>query len=219
MKKLLLAQIGLLLGMAVSARASNWPVSPVLPNYVTEAQITLGASNASPSKVFAFQNTASGQDVIIDRIEVINASTGVAVTSGLMQFWVYPSTSMTHSDTATSIVTHGYGAALAAVPAAVVASTAPLNVQYERDSGILTTAQQNNLTGTSLPIIRPLVINDDETATLNLFDVWAAEAPDYDLPIVLPKGSNRGLVFEKRQVGATDYTAGTFIIRILYTVR
>lgn len=218
MKKILLA-LAALLAPLTPAAASNWPVSPVLPNYVTEAQITLGASNASPSKVFAFQNTASGQDVIIDRIEIINASTGVVVTSGLMQFWVYPSTSMTHSDTATSIVTHGYAGANVTVPAAIVASTAPINVQYERDSGILTTAQQNALSGTSRPIIRPLVINDDETATLNLFDVWAAESPDYDLPIVLPKGSNRGLVFEKRQVGATDFTAGTFIVRILYTVR
>ncbi len=201
-----------LVGLLSPAVAS--PSTASLPSYTAVVRLTPGAS---PAKVLAFQNTSASQDILVDHIEITNSST-MTVTGGLEQFWVYGSTSLTHS-ALTSVATYGYNGVLVAQPAAVVMSTAPLNVQYEGDTGILTAAQQGALSGVATPIIRPLAVNNDETATTSLSDGWTAEALDWARPIILPRNTQRALVFEKRQLGSSDFTAGSVTIRIHYTVQ
>ena len=176
--------------------------SPVLAlaapaDYTHTVTFTPGSAGA---EVLGFQNVSDDQDVEIKRIEVSHAST-MTVTGGLMQYWVFASTAMTHSDAAG--YTHSYRAALASLPAAVNVSTAPTSVTFEEDC----------------PLFRPFVVNNDETATAQFSDVWAYDAEGANGPILLPKGSDRGIVFEQRRLGTADITAGTILVRILYTVR
>jgi hypothetical protein len=183
------------------------------PEYVATVRLTPGAS---PSAMLAFQNTSSDLDVVVQKIEITNAST-MSVTSGLMQFWVYGSTSMTHSQTLTAASAYTYNAALGAKPSYISLSSAPVLVIYEGDSSSRTAAQMNSLSGVVGPILRPLIVNADESAAANLYDSWSNENPDK--PLILPHASNRGLVFVKRQLGSSDYTDGQVIFRIVYTVR
>lgn len=213
MKRYLLALLALV-GPLVPAVAG--PGSTLaLKSYV--AVVRISSVPASPARVFALQNTSTDQDVLVNRVEVANSST-MTVTGGLMQFWVYGSTAMAHS-ALTTVQTYGYSGALVTAPTAVSASTAPINVQFDGDSGILTAAQQNGLSGTALPLIRPLIVNDNLAATGQTSDSWSTENPDFGSPIILPKNSQRGLVIEKRQFGASDFSAGAVTIRVHYTLR
>lgn len=212
MKKILLA-LAALLGPLTPAIAGTG--GPYLPGYVTVVRVS--SVPASPAKILAFQNTSATLDVLVNRIDATSCSTQT-VTSGLMQFWVYSSTVVTHS-VATTAQTYGYRAALATAPLGVTTSTAPLNVQYEGDSAVLTAAQQNALTGTSLPLVRPLAVNLDETATTSISDSWQHESPDFGDALLLPHAGNRALVIEKRQLAATDWSAGCVTFTIHYTLR
>lgn len=211
MKKILLA-LAALLGPSMLTAGTG---APYLPGYV--AVVRISSVPASPARILAFQNTSATQDVLVNRIDATSCST-MTVTSGLMQFWVYSSTQMTHS-VATTVQTYGYRGALATAPAGVTASTAPTNVLFEGDSSTLTVAQQGALSGTSLPIIRPLAVNLDETATTSISDSWQHESPDFGDALLLPHGGNRGLVIEKRQLAATDWSAGCVTFTIHYTLR
>lgn len=212
MKRYLLALLAFV-GPLTPAIAS--PGTASLPSYT--AVVRISSVPASPARILAFQNTSTNQDILVDRIEIANSST-MTVTSGVMAFWVYTSTSLTHS-ALTSVQTFGYNAALVAQPAAITMSTAPINVQFEGDTGILTAAQQNALSGTASPVIRPMAVNASNTATASLSDAWAAEQLDWTHPIILPMKTQRALVFEKRQLADSDWSAGAVTIRIHYTVR
>jgi hypothetical protein len=191
--------------MAVSAHADT-PTPRVAMVRVTPG--------AAPAKVLAFQNTSSTSDIVVRKIEIVNASTA-AVTSGLMQFWVYGSTSVDHSETTTQDA-YSYFAALDSQPSGLSISTKPASATYEGDSDILTAAAANNLSG-SRPLLAPLIVNLDESAAANFSASWSQEQDG--LFLILPAGANRALVFEKRQLGSADYTDGQVIIRIFYTLR
>lgn len=212
MNRLLLALAGILLPI-VPALAEP-AVAP--PAYVAVARITPGAS---PSRVFAFQNIDAGQDVIVRRIDITNSST-FTITGGLSQYWVYASTQLTHS-LLTTVQNYKLDTALATAPAAIAASTAPTIVLFEGDSSTLTASQQGALSGVSLPIIRPLAVNDDDAATSSLTDGWGEDIQSglASMPLVLPHNSKRALVIEKRQLGTTDFTAGSVTIRVFYSLR
>jgi hypothetical protein len=183
------------------------------PTYINTVRITPGAS---PARVLAFQNTSSTIDVVVRKIEVVSASTQT-VTSGLEQFWVYASTQLTHSASAGRF--DSYSAGFTTQPSYVTVSTAPLLVLFENDTSTLTAGQQAGLSGTALPLIKPLTVNLDEGAAANFYDSWVSEDPSNNSPLILPAGANRALVFEKRQKDGTDYSAGLVQIRIYYTVR
>lgn len=178
---------------------------------VSVVRITPGAS---PAKVLAFQNTSSSVDVIVRKIEIVNAST-MAVTSGLMQFWVYGSTSVAHSET-TSQTAYKYNTVLASQPSYISVSTKPASATYEGDAAPLDATAYENLTGAK-PFLAPLIVNLDEGATSNFAASWTQEVGE--LPLVLPAGEDRALVFEKRQLGTSDYTDGQAEIRIFCTLR
>lgn len=205
-----------LLTVALAIIGSVAQAAPVPTTYVHSVRITPGAQ---PIHVLAFQNTSANIDVLVHKIEVIGASTQ-AVTGGLMQFWVYASTSLTHSVAAG--VTASYGSANASQPSYLSVSTAPVSVLLEGDTGILTTAQRNALSGTALPLIPPLRASSEETATSGLYDSWSAENQDAQNPsgpLVLPKNANRALVMEKRMSAASDFAVGLLQIRVFYTIR
>lgn len=212
MNRLLLALAGILLpAMPALAEPATQP-----PAYVAVVRVTPGAS---PTKILAFQNISAGEDIIVRRIDITNAST-MTVTGGLEAFWIYAATVVTHSDL-TTVQNYRLDTALAAAPAAISASTAPINVQYEGDSGVLTAAQQNALSGIAVPVIRPLAVNGDESATTSLSDGWGEDIQSglVSMPLILAKGSKRALVIEKRQLGSSDFTAGSYNIRIFYSRR
>lgn len=212
MKKSILALLTLFAGlMGVAPRA----YAGVPPTYVDQVRLTVPAS---PANVLAFQNTSAGLDVVVRRIEIVTSSTQ-SVTGGLMQFLVYASTQVTHSASAGKF--YAYGSANASRPSHISVSTAPLSVQFEGDSAALTAAQLGAMSG-ALPLIRPLVVNNDEGAAANFGDAWAEESPNSPNPaggLLLPAGANRALIFEKRQLGSSDFSAGQVIIRIFYTIR
>lgn len=194
MKKTLLGLVAIL-GLALPASAI------VSPTYVSVVKFTPGGADA---KVLAFQNASAKVDVRVLRVEVSAASTGT-YTGGLMQFWVYGSTVITHSDTTTAS-SYTYASANGASPASIYTSTAPLNVQYESKAA------------SQLPLFRPLIVNNDETAAANFKDEYIAEGGDSEV-LLLPKGSSRGLVFEQRRLGTADITDGTVMVRIVYTAK
>lgn len=210
--KTLVAIVGLLL-------ASALPVHAGPPTFRTNVvRVTPGAS---PSYLLAFQNTSADIDVEIHRVVISHSST-MTVTSGAMQFWVYTSTSLTHSAAAGKY--YSYESTLASQPSYITVSTAPLSVQLEGDSAALTAAQRNAVSG-ALPIIRPIHVNLDEGATGLLDDKDDTSAGSEaswtpsGLPIKLPRGANRALVIEKRQLGASDFTDGQAYIRIVWTAK
>lgn len=211
MKKTVFALVALL-GLSLGAHAAP-------PAYrTTVVRVTPGAS---PAYVLAFQNTSSDIDVEVHRV-VVSAASTMTVTSGAMQFWVYVSTSLTHSAAAGKYFSHE--SALASQPSYISASTAPLSVQLEGDSGILTAAQRHSVAG-ALPVIRPIHVNPDEGAT-GLFDdasdlstdsadSWTASGR----PIKLPRGSNRAIVIEKRQLASSDFTDGQVYLKIVWVAK
>jgi len=183
--------------------------------YSTTARVTPGGAL---NKALAFQNTSATLDVVVRKIEVMNAST-YTVTGGLMSYWVYFATSVSHSPTTgvNGIDSYNYADALATAPSYISASTAPYNVIFEGNSGILTDLQQAS-SGYALPVIRPLIVNNDEAATANFADSWQEEL-NTAKPLTLEKNTQRALIFEQRRVGTADITEGNVILRIFYTVR
>ncbi len=194
MLKTLVALIGFLLASAVPARADLY--------YVATATFTPGVVG---SQVLAFQNTSSSQRVEVVRIDLSNAQDGAAITGGLMQFWIYASTAMTHGGT-TQTKNQALVSANASAPSAISISTGPVRVTYENSSA----------TSGALPILRPLIVNDDEAATTNFADSWTALE---NAPINLPAGANRGLIFEQRNLNATLVAAGVLQARIVYLLK
>lgn len=210
--KTLIALAGLLL-------ASALPVQAAPPAYRTSiVRVTPGAS---PSYVLAFQNTSADIDIEVHRI-VVSAASTQTVTSGAMQFWTYVSTSLTHSAAAGKYFS--YDVANGSQPSYLTVSTAPLNVQLEGDSAVLTAAQRNAISG-ALPVIRPIHINPDEGATGLLDDASDLSTDSADSwtasgrPIRLPHGANRAIVVEKRQLASSDFTDGQVYIKIVWVAK
>lgn len=170
--------------------------------YIAVSTFTPGAALA---KVWAFQNTSADIDVHIKRIEVSNASTGT-YTGGFMQYWVYVATAITHGGTS-QVSSYSYKNINTTAPSYISVSTGPVAVTYE------------NKDTRQLPIFRPLIVNNDETATTQFKDEWIPEETADTAPLVLLHGSNRGIVFEQRRLGTADITAGTVMIRVIYTVK
>lgn len=199
MKKITLAFAALLglLALAPAARAANLPLT-----YVHSATWTLTGAGTNS---FAFQNTSADLDVKILRIEIANYSTG-SVTSGVVNFWVLTSTQVTHGGTS-QVSFASLDSANVTAPTYISASTGPVSVQIE--------GKQNR----QLPLMRPLTLNDDETATVAFSDAIDFNAPADGRELILPHGASRAIVIQQRQFGATDWTAGMVIIRIVYSVR
>lgn len=212
MKKTLFVLLALL---GLAARAHAAPAT-----YESVVRVTLPVV-ATSSAIYAFQNTSTGVDVIIRKIEISNAST-MTVTGGTMQFWVYASTSLTHSAAVTS--NYSYTSALASQPSYVSVSTAPRNIQAEGDSSILSTG--GALSGVP-PIIRPLYVNNDEAATTLLYDAWSEREESVGLgdrlegpqPLILPSNSQRAIVIQQKRLGTADFAAGSVLVRVTYTTR
>ena len=182
-----------------------------VPTYVSNQRLTLPAAG---SKIYAFQNTSATADVVVRKIEIVGASTQT-VTGGLSQFLVYVSTKLVHSAAITDA--KSYVTANASQPSHILVSSAPHTVQYEGNSAVLTVAQVNAFAGVS-PIIRPLIVNNDEAAAANFSDSWSEESPNGVSPLLLPAGASRAIVIEKRQQGSADFSDGSIFIRVFYSV-
>jgi hypothetical protein len=162
-------------------------------------------AGGSATKALAFQNTSDGLDVEILKIEVVNATTGSAITGGLMQFWAYASDSLTHGGTS-QVLDQSLRAVEAAQPSYISLSTGPVDVTYERAGP------------GAMPLIRPLYVNNDEGATANLSDSWSHAEPG-GAPILLPRGGDRAIILEQKNLAATSVTAGVVLARIYYLVK
>ena len=179
--------------------------------YVAIATWSMGGS---ATKALAFQNISTTQAVEIVKIELSHATNGSAVTGGLAQFWVYASTVMSHGGTSQTMG-HSPKIANTALPSAIVSfSTGPASVVYEN----------NSATKAALPLLEPLIVNGEETATSNFYDSWTAPVYDFGGPklsesILLPAGANRGIVIEQQNMAATSFTAGVVQARIHYIVK
>jgi hypothetical protein len=172
------------------------------PTYIAISTFTPGASLTVP---FAFKNASSLVDVKVQRIEVSACSTGT-VTGGIMQFWLYTSTTVTNGSVV-QVSSYVYDRNWT-WPANVIGSTSPTTVQYEAKLG------------SQLPFSRPLIINNDETATDHFSDAWdASEGNEEPQALVLLKSTNRGFVLEKRAFGTTDVTNGCVMVKVLFTAK
>lgn len=174
-----------------------------IPFYVAVATWTLGGTGTN---ALAFQNTSSTRDVIILKINIAPISGGT-VTSGPANFWVLPSTSMTHGGTSQVSALASNNGNWAA-PSFVSFSTGPVVVTFEGPKASY---------GLPYTVIG---VNPDETASpiQNVIDN-GFEANAEDSGIVLPKGANRGVIFQQKQFGATDWTAGVVLARITYILK
>lgn len=190
MKNLLM--IVALLALAAPAKAASY--------YVAVATWTAGGTGTN---AVAFQNTDSGRSVRVLKIEVSNVSNS-AITGGVMQFWVMGATVATAGGTS-QVSFYDTQAANVTAPSYVSFSTGPVGVVFE--------GKQTR----QLPIARPLIVNDDEAATISLWD--STSPSDYPRSeFLLPAGSNRAIVLRQMQLGATDFTAGILMARIFYTI-
>ena len=202
--KTLIVALALFAGLLAEA-------APTIKVYEAGVRITPGAS---PSYLLAFQNTSSSQEVEIHKIDVHNASTQT-VTGGTMQFWLYLSTSLTHSAAVSNV--YGFDVANASLASNISMSTAPVNVLIEGNSAILTALQRNDL-GVGVPPFSILHVNNDEAAAANYTDeAW--DSNGLGRPLRLAAGSNRAIVLEKRQLGSSDFTAGQILLRIIYSIK
>jgi len=138
-------------------------------------------------------------------------SSGATVTSGGMQFWIMTSTKVTHGGTS-QVSFHSRTAANATAPSYISVSTGPVAVLYEgKQSG-------------QLPV-STILVNLDESAVFNPApssgEFVPTERPDMAATqrLRLPKGANRAIVLEQRQLGATDWTAGVAFLRVVVTVK
>lgn len=200
--KTLIALVGLLLASSVPARADYFGVA-----------VATWTAGGSATKALAFQNTSTDRDIEILKIELSNAQNGSAVTGGLMQFWVYASTAMSHGGTSQRL-NYSLGSANASLPSSISFSTGPVGVAYEN----------NSITKGAMPLIRPLFVNNDETATTNLYDAWIAEGDvsrsgQQSGAILLPQNTQRGIVIEQQNMNATSVAAGVVQARILFRIK
>lgn len=196
--KLLLALMAL--ALPTMAKAER------IPTYVSIATWTVGGTG---TKAFAFQNTSASRDVAVLRINISPISNGT-VTSGPMNFWVIPSTVITHGGTS-QVGSSSFIIPNWTQPSFISASTGPVNVQYEGKS-----------TGLSQLPLAVIGVNPDETSTPVLNDLYNGlqiDGADEEYGILLQKGQNRGIVLEQKQFGATDWTAGAVLIKIEYSIR
>jgi hypothetical protein len=206
--KTLIAIVGLLLAGALPAKAGP-PAT-----YESVVRVTLPVV-ATSSAIYAFQNTSTELDVVIRKIEISNVST-MTIAGGLAAYWVYTSTSLTHSAAVTSA--YSLTAALASQPSFVSVSTAPRNIQAEGDASILSVG--GALSGVP-PIIRPLYVNNDEAATAQLVDSWSEREDSLGAaqPLVLPANSQRAIVIQQKRLGTADIAAGSLLVKVFYTTR
>lgn len=198
----LVALLGLSLAAPVVARADYYGVA-----------IATWTAGGNGTKSVAFQNISTTQDVEVLRIEVSNAQDGSAITGGLQAYWVYASTVMTHGGTSQRLH-YGLRDANASLPSALSFSTGPVNVVYEN----------NSASKGAMPLIRPLFVNNDETATTALTDSWSSDTEPQStgstkLGILLPANTNRGIVLEQRNMANTSVTAGVVQARIVYRLK
>ena len=188
------------------------PVAHSRPPLTYVATSTVAAPGGG-SKVWAFQNTSSSLDVQILKIEISNAHDESAITGGLVQFQVFASTVVTHGGTG-GTRTFSYSSANASAQSGISFSTGPTNVVYENVSS-----------GNALALLRPFIINTDESATTNLYDSWNIGAVNTSLsltessPLLLPKGANRAIVIEQKNLGTGSIQTGKIKLDITYTVR
>lgn len=194
MKKKLLVLLAVL-GFALPAAAI------VSPTYVAIATFTPSGADAV---VAAFQNTSASKDVRIVSIEISGASTGT-YTGGLMQFFVYGSTVVTAGSTVQTSV-YAATSANASLPSGISFSLSPTSIQYENKKTM------------QLPLIRPLIVNNDETATANFRDAWFTPGGDAEI-LQLPHGSSRAIVFVQKRLGTVDITDGRVMLVITYTTK
>jgi len=199
MNRLLVALVAAL-ALCAPARA-QFAASYTPYTYVAVATFTAPGTGKN---AIAFQNTDPGRDVIVLKVEINNIS-NAAITGGLMQFWIMGSTVVTPGGTAQTGF-YDFKNANIAAPSFVSLSTGPANVVYESN-------------GNTFPLYRPLIINSDEAATANLMDSMQPNSPAGASELILPHGSNRAIVLEQQQLGATNFTAGSIMARITYTLR
>jgi hypothetical protein len=199
MKKRIFFAVVAFLGL--SALLAPMEAEAVPNTYVSVSTFTPGGANSKP---WAFQNTSADLDVEVLKFEVSSISTGI-YTGGLMQFWLFASTQVTHGGTG-QVASYNFASANGTAPSHVSVSTGPINVLYEN--------KQNR----QLPLLRPLIINNDETATSNFQDGYTDLLADSS-PLLLPRNSSRALVLEQRQLGTADITDGTVMVRVLFTVK
>lgn len=200
--KTLLLTLAALLGPLVPAIAAGGAPSYAPKTYVSVATFTAAGNGTN---AFAFQNVSAGEDVRVLKVELTSVTSGT-VTSGLMQFWLMGSTVVTAGSTG-AVSLYDYATPNAAAPASISASVAPTGVVYEGKQG------------GQLPFDRALIVNPDETATSNFRDELSFTAPADGAEFILPHGSNRAVVLLQKQFGTTDFSAGTLMVRVLYTVK
>lgn len=193
--KLLLALIAVTL--PVMAKAER------IATYVSVATFTVGGTGTN---AYAFQNTSTSRDVVIVKINIAPISGGT-VTSGPMNFWVMPSTTIVHGGTS-QVYSGSYNSVGWTQPSGISASTGPVGVLYEGPRGAY---------GLPLAIIG---VNPDETGTpvVNILEN-GLDLPVEDQGIVLPKNQSRGIVLQQKQFGATDWTAGVVMVKVTYILR
>ena len=205
MKAFFIFIVALIFSLFVAARYSRAETLPPTPlTYVSVSTFTPSGALTTP---WVFQNTDSALDVRILKLELASASTQT-VTGGLMQFYLYASTSVTVSTitpgtSQTYFYDYGKAAPSASAPSYITVSTAPSSPLYE----------------SALPLYRPFVLNNDETATDHFFDSWDPTAPANGAELLLPHGANRALVLEQHRLGTSDITAGVVLVRVLYSVK
>lgn len=200
MKNLIIAA-ALLISLVPSCKAE--PPSGYSPTFVVISSFTPGAELSYP---FAFKNGSSLVDVRVERIEVASCSTRTVV-GGLMQYWIQPSTTITNGVT-TQVSSYSYAAANSALPANVIGSRTPTTVVFE------------NLQANQLPFTRPLVVNNDETATDHFSDAWdASEGGRESQLLFLPKGANRGFVLQLHRLGTADIADGCVMVKTVFSAK
>lgn len=206
MKKILLKLA--LLGFAfVPVLALAGGGNPPL-TYVAVATFTA----TSGANVVAFQNTSADLDVRVLKIEVSNAHDVSANTGGLVQYWVFGSTAVVHGGTGQTR-SFSLSSTNAGQPSYITISTGAVSPSLENLSG-----------GSSLPLIRPLVVNTDDGASSNLTDSYtdlgpASSAASDSSPLILPHGSNRALIVQQHDLGGGAINTGKMRASFIYTVR
>lgn len=204
MKKLLIAALAVL-ALAASAGA-------LVP--LTYVATSTAAAPGWNQPVWAFQNTSAGLDVEVLKIEVSNAHDQSAIAGGVMQFQVFGSTALTHGGTGQTR-SYSLTSANAAQPSYISFSTGPLSISYENVSGGLAVTS-------AIPLVRPLHVNVDESATSQLSDSYVA-APTADnvlsAPIKLGAGVNRALVIVQGSIGSANIQTGKIKLDVTYRVK
>jgi hypothetical protein len=204
MKKIILVAFALLGSLAPAATAQSFWATP--PTFVAIATVTPPSSG---SNAFAFQNINAGVDVFVQRIDIVNVDTGAAA-GGLMQWQVFASTQLLAGGTSQTAqqsyqlpLTNGAQDASSATTNVVGVSTGPVNVLLE----------------SLYPIMPAFLVNNSPSATTNNAVSYIEPGFPAVSGLKLPKNSKRALIFQKRQLGATDVIDGMVLIRVEYTTK